>query len=295
LIAPQAGPLRLRRPPAQIATPQSQRSLGKMPEILLIAGLLLLPLQAVQISISQPGHLWVVVSLLVMFHHKVFRISRAEIVALLLFLAFAAILTYLQDFYRIKEFQQFLKFAFIYPAMYFVGRWLGVQFGDQPLPLGYKFLFAFLLFQYFVQTFELPVIYREFSFAGGTLNGTFMEKNWLSLYFFLFSYVLLLKDDSKSGTLLFFALNAVVGILAPSKGTLIACGIVFLFLPRVPNIVKIVAIVGGALLYATVLSDTFDGASLSHKLESERGAALDATMNLVAENPLGYGFGFIEG
>lgn len=263
-------------------------------DMLLIGGLLALSLQVVQISVVQLGHLWVMLCAGLMVLQGKYRISAAELTAYLLFISVACILTFLQDFPRVKEVDQLIKFIFFYPCFYFAGRWLGWNYREKPLPVGYMFLFGFLIFQYATQLLSLPVIYKEISFGQGALHGTFRERNWLAVYFLVFSYILLLKDTSKWKWITFFALNIVVMLLSGSKTTFVACGIIFLLQARIPLLYKIAPAIMGVVLYIIVFGDELTGDRLNVKLEEERGLAFQAAVDLIGTNPLGYGFGFVE-
>lgn len=263
-------------------------------EIILVGGLLLLPLQAVKLSIAQPAHLWVLIALVVMLFYERPRLSGTELIAYAAFVYFTLALTFMQDYTRIKEMDQLVKFVLFYPAFYVVGKWLGWHFGDRSLPLAYGFLFIFLIFQYAAQALHIPVIYEEISFGQGALHGTFKERNWLAVYFLLLSYVLLLKDRSNRGFLLFFGLNIVVMLLSGSKTTFIAAGIVFLLQSRLPLWIKILPVIIGAMFYLSIFSEELTGDRLAVKLEEERGLAFTVSLDLLRANPFGYGLGFVE-
>lgn len=263
-------------------------------EIILIAGLLLIPLQVVRLSIAQPAHLWVLIAFAMMLFYERPKVSAAELIVYTAFIYFTLALTFMQDYARIKEMDQVIKFMLFYPAFYMVGKWLGLRFGDRALPLGYGFLFIFLIFQYLVQALHLPVIYEEISFGQGALHGTFRERNWLAVYFLLFSYVLLMKNRSNWGFFLFFSLNAAVMLLSGSKTTFVAVGIVFLLQSRLPLWLRTLPIIIGTIFYLSIFSGEFTGDRLAVKLEEERGLAFIVSLDLLRANPLGYGLGFVE-
>ncbi|MES5048086.1 hypothetical protein ABVB72_22810 [Rhizobium nepotum] len=270
-----------------------KRRMGLL-EIILIAGLLLMPLQVVRLSIAQPAHLWVLIAFAMMLFYDRPRVSATELIAYTAFIYFTLALTFMQDYTRIKEMDQVIKFMLFYPAFYVVGKWLGLRFGDRALPLGYSFLFIFLIFQYSVQALHLPVIYEEISFGQGALHGTFRERNWLAVYFFLFSYVLLMRNRSNWGFLLFFGLNVAVMLLSGSKTTFVAVGIVFLLQSRLPLWIRILPIIIGAMFYLSIFSEELTGDKLAIKLEEERGLAFTVSLDLLRANPIGYGLGFVE-
>lgn len=276
-----------------------QAELGKArhPDVLsllLVAGLLTLPLMVVRVSILQPGHVWLLAALGIIVVTRAFRFTTAEVLAYLIFMYCAVTLTLLQDFPRVKQVDQIVKFAIFYPGFYVVGRSLGWHIRDKKLPIGYGFLFAFLAFQYVTQALSLPIIYQEISFGQGALHGTFLERNWLAFYFFLFSYVLLLRDTSKYRFIPFFVMNGLVVLLSGSKTTFIACGVIFLIRAKMPLLLKLIPLALGAMFYLTVLGDQFTQEALAVKMEEERGLALQASIELISGNMLGYGFGFVE-
>lgn len=270
------------------------RGLPKAPTVILWGALLSLPFMAIQISGLQPAHVWLVATLFYLLLIRSFTISLTEACALLFFLGFAGIVTFLQDYPRVKSFDQIIKFALFYPGFYFAGRWVAQKFADRPLPLGYAFLLLFLGFQYVTQVLELPVIYKEHLFGQGTLNGTFRERNWLAVYFLLLSYVILLKDESRWRFVPFFLINAAVTLLSGSKTTFVACGIIFLLQARANLGWKVIPMIVGAVFYMTAFADEFSEEKLNVKFEQERGLAYEASMKLIGDNPVGYGFGFVE-
>lgn len=266
-----------------------------LPYVLMLSALLLLPFQVIQISIAQPIHLWLVAALAIFAVRGDLRIlTPAEIIGYLVFIYFALVMTFLQDFGRIKYQEQILKFALIYPGFYLVGRWLGWSFRDRPLPLGYIFLFGLLAFEYLVQTLALPVIHRPISFGQGALHGTFIERNWLALYFLLYSYAILLTQRGDRRFIPFFALNGMVMLLSGSKTAFIACGLIYLIHAKTPLILRLIPAAIGAIVYMTVFSADFTGDMIAVRLEEERGLALQAALELIGQNPLGYGLGFVE-
>lgn len=265
-----------------------------MPVVLFMSGILSLPLMAIQISVAQPAHLWLLAALLYMVLLRSMVISKTEAIGLCFFLGMALILTFMQGYPKVKAPEQVLKFAFFYPAFYFVGRWLGQRFVNRPLPVGYLFLFGFLVFQYLTQALQIPVIYKEHIFGQGALNGTFRERNWLAVYFLLLSYALLLKDESRWRFIPFFAINVAVMILSGSKTTFVASGIIFLLHAKTNLGWKVIPMIAGAVLYMAVFADEFSEEKLNVKLQEERGLAYQETMDLIEANPLGYGFGFVE-
>jgi hypothetical protein len=263
-------------------------------DYIMLFGMLLLPFQVVQLSVLQPGHIWMLGALVALIIQRKIVISTTEVLAYLVCVSAAFAITLLQDVDRIKTGEQLLKFMLVYPGFYVVGRWLGSRYSSRELPFGYVFLLAFLVFELLVQTFQFPVIYQEIDFGQGSLHGTFKERNWLSFYFFLASYFLLMQKKGELRFIPFFLLNGIVTVLTANKTAIIACGVVFLIRSRVPVFIKAAAVAAGAILYLTVLGDQLTEDQLAVKLEEERGLAFQVSVELIAQNPIGYGFGFVE-
>jgi hypothetical protein len=263
-------------------------------ELTLLAGLLLLPFQVVKLSIAQPAHLWVLFAIGVMVIYRNIRVSTTEVLIYLTFLYFASVITFLQDYPRTKEIEQFIKFVLFYPAFYLVGRSLGWRYADRIFPLGYSFLFLFLVFQYITQALQLPLIYEEIDFGQGALHGTFRERNWLAVYCLLFSYLLVLREKTNKAFAIFLIFNAIVVLVSGSKTTFVAAGIAFLIHSRTPLWLRIFPVLIGVFFYISIFSDELTGDQLAVKLEEERGLALMTSLDLLKDNPLGYGWGFVE-
>lgn len=263
-------------------------------DYIMLFGMLLLPFQVLQVSVLQPGHIWMLGALVALMLQRKIVISTTEVLVYLVCISAACAITLLQDVDRIKTGEQLLKFLLVYPGFYVVGRWLGSRYSSRELPFGYVFLLAFLSFELLVQTFQVPVIYREIDFGQGSLHGTFKERNWLSFYFFLASYFLLMQKRGELRFIPFFLLNGVVTILTANKTAIVACGVVFLIRSRVPVFIKAAAVAAGAILYVTALGDQLTEDQLAVKLEEERGLAFQVSAELIAQNPVGYGFGFVE-
>jgi hypothetical protein len=63
---------------------------------------------------------------------------------------------------------------------------------------------------------------------------------------------------------------------------------------RMPLLLKTALAVMGALLYWDLFADDFSDEHLRVRMEQERGLALDTGLALVANNPFGYGLGYVE-
>ncbi len=111
----------------------------------------------------------------------------------------------------------------------------------------------FLVFQVVVEKLHVPIIFQQIDFGIGALHGTFKERNWLSSYFFLLSYWLLLRTSGERRFIPFFLLNGGVTVLTLNKTSMIACGLVFLLRSRTPLVAKFAAVFVGASLYIAVL------------------------------------------
>ncbi|MGV1906350.1 hypothetical protein [Agrobacterium cavarae] len=263
-------------------------------DIILISGILLIPFQVVQISVLQPAHFWMVAVLALIIIRGKVRINSVEVGVFLSCMAAATAMTVLQPEDRIKSGEQLLKFLFVYPGFYIVGRYLGHASLRKTLPFGYLFLAMFLVFQIIVEKLQVPIIFQQIDFGIGALHGTFKERNWLSSYFFLLSYLLLLRTSGERRFIPFFLLNGVVTVLTLNKTSIVACGLVFLLRSRTPLVAKFAAVFVGASLYIAVLGNEFTQEKINVKLEEERGLAFQSSIELIEKNPLGYGFGFVE-
>lgn len=263
-------------------------------DIIVMSGMLLLPFQFVQISVLQPAHFWMVAVLALIIIRGNVKISAVEVAAFLICIGAATAITVLQPEDRIKSGEQLLKFLFVYPGFYVVGRFVGYASLRRILPFGYLFLALFLAFQFAVEKIQVPIIFQQIQFGIGALHGTFKERNWLSTYFFLASYWLLLSTSGERRFIPFFLLNGAVTVLTLNKTSIVACGLVFLLKSRTPFIMKAATVIIGATLYLSVLGNEFSEEKINVKLEEERGLAFQASVELIEKNPLGYGFGFVE-
>jgi hypothetical protein len=191
--------------------------------------------------------------------------------------------------------EQLIKFGFLYPAFFLVGRALGGHFLHRPLPYTYVILWLALGIQYLVQYFQVPYLYHALSFGQDALYGTFRERNWLAIFFFLAAYLLFLQSPRKERDVVYFAvLGIVVALLSQSKTILIPVGmVIFLHTPR-RWVLKILFGVGGTLLYVWRFGSELSGDQLQIRLQDERGLAFLQSVQLLSDNWLGYGFGFVE-
>src|ERR1700730_11347347 len=208
---------------------------------------------------AQPGHIWMLFALGIIVIYGAVGVTALEAIVFAGFIFAAICLTIYQDYERIKSGEQIFKFLIIYPGFYIVGRGLGELYITKDTPIGYKFLFIFLLFQFIVQALAIPYIFEELPFGLSSLHGTFKERNWLAMYFFLVSYFLFLKAKDNKAFLPFFFLNGIVMVLSGSKTLIVACGIVFLIKARVPVILKLAGLIAAASIYSYVFSEDFSG------------------------------------
>jgi hypothetical protein len=127
------------------------------------------------------------------------------------------------------------------------------------------------------------------------LYGTFKERNWLAIFFFLSSYLLFLRSSRRSVDVVnFLALSAVVTLLSDSKTILVSCGIALVLHYPGRWITKVVALVTVTSLYIWRFGYELSGNLLRVRLEDERGLAFMQSVDLLAKEWLGYGFGFVE-
>lgn len=259
-----------------------------------VSGMLLITLQSTQIAMAQPGHLWMLAAAFFAIARGQAYITAREIFVLAIFICTTIVCTYFQDFGRVKAAEQIFKFGLIYPGFYFVGRWLGTIYSARQLPLGYKYLFGLLAVQFIVQLLAIPLLYHELNFAEGALHGTFKERNWLALYFLMFSYFIFLRSRSTPAFAIFIVLNGIVALLSGSKTAFIGCGIIFLIHGRTNIGLKAVALIIGAAFYWWIFANDLSADQLAVRTETERGLAFSYAIDLIRENPFGHGVGFVE-
>lgn len=263
--------------------------------VLLLSGLLLLPLQVLQIGVVQPAQLWAVAVLALLVQRGQIRASVAEVLIYALFMAFALVATFFAGYPHIKMTEQLMKFGFLYPAFFLVGRALAVHFGQAPLPYGYRLLWLLLGIQFALQFFEVPYLFRKIDFMQDALYGSFKERNWLAIYFFLASYVLFLRSPRAARDAFnFVALGVAVALLSQSKTILVPVAMAMLL--HVPGRLglKSLLVVAGTALYVWRFGKELSGQMLEVRLQDERGLAFAHSVELLSDNWLGHGFGFVE-
>ncbi|MDP2026308.1 hypothetical protein [Sulfuriferula sp.] len=272
-------------------TPLSDASWNR----LFLAGLVLMSLQWLQVSIVQFQQLWAVLALALLIQRAEIRAGVTETLVFAMFLGFALVATFFSGYPHIKMVEQIMKFGFLYPAFYLVGRALGTHYLQRKLPFGYTLLWIWLLLQYAVQYFQVPFIYHPVGFMQDVLYGTFKERNWLAIFFFLTAYALFLQSSRTPRDVLnFAAVGVAVALLSGSKSILIPVGIVTLL--QVPGRwgLKTILVVAGTSLYIWLFGSELSGQLLQVRLQDERGLAYLQSVHLLSENWLGYGFGFVE-
>ncbi len=272
-------------------TPLSDASWNR----LFLAGLVLMSLQWLQVSIVQFQQLWAVLALALLIQRAEIRAGVTETLVFAMFLGFALVATFFSGYPHIKMVEQIMKFGFLYPAFYLVGRALGTHYLQRKLPFGYTLLWVWLLLQYAVQYFQVPFIYHPVGFMQDVLYGTFKERNWLAIFFFLTAYALFLQSSRTPRDVLnFAAVGVAVALLSGSKSILIPVGIVTLL--QVPGRwgLKTLLVVAGTSLYIWLFGGELSGQLLQVRLQDERGLAYLQSVHLLSENWLGYGFGFVE-
>lgn len=262
---------------------------------LLLSTLLLLPLQALQLGVVQPVQLWAVAVLALLIKRGHIRASVVEALIYALFMAFALVATFFAGYPHFKTAEQLMKFGFLYPAFFLVGRALGAHFRQAPLPYGYPLLWLLLGVQIALQLFEVPYLFRRVDFMQDALYGSFKERNWLAIFFFLASYVVFLRSPRAARDVLYFAaLGVVVALLSQSKTVLVPVAMaILLHVPGRPGL-KGLALAVGTALYVWHFGKELSGQMLEVRLQDERGLAFTHSMELLSDNWLGYGFGFVE-
>lgn len=260
-----------------------------------IVGLFLISLQFFQIGPAQSGQLWVLGTLALVVLRGGLAPRLQEVLCYVLFMATALVLTFFADYDRVKAVEQVIKFAIVYPACYLVGRSLGSHYQSRNIPFGFTSLWLFLVFQFLVQHFEVPVLHQHVPFMQGALHGTFKERNWLAVFFFLGAYLLFLRSDRKpKSAALFASVCIAVALLSGSKTILIPCGVVLLLQFKGGGVLKWLAVAAGAGLFYYRFGPELSGELLRVRLEEERGLALIQVIELIERNFVGYGFGFVE-
>lgn len=136
---------------------------------LFMLGLLLLPLQMIPIGIVQTSQLWAVLALGLLIQRAQIRASLTETLVYAMFLGFALVATFFSGYPRFKMAEQLMKYAFLYPAFYLIGRALGTHYLQRALPYTYSVLWVGLGLQYLVQYFQVPYLYHAVEFMHGAL------------------------------------------------------------------------------------------------------------------------------
>jgi hypothetical protein len=259
-----------------------------------IVGMIALALQSVQIGMAQPAHVWMLLALGIGVLRGKISLTGRDAFFFFLFIATMLAATFFQGFGRVKAGEQLLKYCLIYPGFYCVGRWFGVSYSNRKFPIGYVFLAAMLAVQYVIQDLKIPHLYVELDFAEGALHGSFKERNWLAIYFLLFSYAIFLKSRTTPALILFLAINAAAAYFSGSKTAFLACGLIFLIHGRTAIPLKILFLIIGGSIYWWMFSSAFSADEIQLRLEAERGLALTYASDLLEGNIFGYGVGFLE-
>ncbi|CAN0627636.1 conserved membrane protein of unknown function [Burkholderia multivorans] len=257
--------------------------------------LLLNAIQFLKVGGAQLSQLFAVAMLPVLMVRRRIHVSGWELWAYGLFIGIALSLTFLSGYPRFKAAEQIIKFAFVLPAFYLLGKYFGARARARPLPFGYLVIVGFLAFQYALQYFDVPVLYEKVEFMQDAVHGSFKERNWFAAFFFLTSYLCFLKSPRRVADVLrFLVLAVVVTLLSESKTVLIACGIAVLLQVRGYLAAKLVTILAGAGFYLYMFTRELTGDQLEVRLQQERGLAFTQSIKLVTQDWLGHGFGFVE-
>lgn len=262
---------------------------------LFVLGLLLLPLQFIQIGIAQPSQLWTLLALGLLIQRGLIQVSVAETLVYVMFMGCALVATFFSGYPHVKATEQLIKFGFIYPAFFLIGRALGAHYLGRALPYAYTLLWVLLGLEYLVQFFEVPYLHRTIDFMQDALYGTFKERNWLAIYFFLASYMLFLRSPRRLVDVIsFIVFGVVVTLLTGSKSLPVSSAMVLLLHYPGQWAMKITAAAAGSALYVWHFGHELSGNLLRVRLEDERGLAFMQSMDLLTKNWLGHGFGFVE-
>lgn len=279
----------------QMASSLSQTRADREVGLLFLSLLLALSIQFPSFSVAQIGHLWGVAVFGILLMTGRVKASAFEFAVFAVFILVALINTYMSDYDRIKAAQQAFKFALVYPAFYLVGRYFGSYYVDRRLPFGITMILVFLVAQWLAQYLHVPFIYEELTFQRDAIHGTFKERNWFAVFFFFVSYALFLKRRSDvSSALIFLGLGVVLTILSGSKSILVVVGAALMLNHRGHLGFKLVALVLGGMVFLEMFASQLSGEMLRVRLEDERGLAFVLSARLVAQDWLGFGFGFVE-
>ncbi|WP_078119566.1 hypothetical protein [Thiosocius teredinicola] len=260
-----------------------------------LAGLMLLSLQVVSAGPAQTGHLWASAMLAYLILQRRVTATPIELGIFLAFFTVALINTVMVDVHRIKDEFQILKFAVVYPAFFIVGRFYGQYYFKRRLPLGVWFIAGFVVVQWLIQHFQLPVIHQPLQFQEGSLHGTFRERNWFAVMLFFMAYIVMLKTPSRMlSAIEFLAICVLVTLLSGSKSVLVAGGIALLFAFRGHLTLKVLGVIVGGAIFIELFAWQLSGDLLRVRLEDERGLAAVLSWDLIQRDWLGYGFGFVE-
>lgn len=266
--------------------------------ILFVSGLLLLPLQSVQLGMAQPGHLWALAVLPLFLLLKPIRPTILELTVFLLFIVIALFNTLVKDYDHVKSTEQIFKFACVYPGIFLIGRWLGARYAERPLPFGWLFILALLLAECALQIMQVPYLFVRVPFMQDAIYGSFKERNWFAIFFFFLAYITYLKKGGRIWPAAqFFGFCMLVTVLSGSKTILVAAAIAVILQMkggRYSPYAKVAAICIGGLFYFHQFSNELSGQLLQVRLQEERGLAFSESIRLIEENIGGYGFGFVE-
>jgi hypothetical protein len=223
------------------------------------------------------------------------HVGAWEVWAFALFAGAALSTTFLSGYPRFKAAEQIVKFIFVMPAFYLIGRYYGARACRRPLPFGYVAIAAFVAIQYALQYFDVPVLYEKVDFMQNAVHGSFKERNWFAAFFFLSAYACFLQSPRRvSDVAKFVALALVVTLLSESKTVLIACALVILLQVRGHLFAKVLTMAAGAAFYLYMFTRELTGDQLQVRLQQERGLAFVESVKLVGRDWIGHGFGFVE-
>jgi len=256
----------------------------------------LLPVQFVLIGGAQLSQLLALVFLLFMFVKREIEFNFLELYVYLLFLFMAVLLTFDNEYVRIKQWDQVLKFVLIYPAFYLAGRRIGIDYARRKIPFGYISLWFILFAEYIIHVLEIPVVYQKVEFAQDAIHGSFKERNWFAVYFFFLSYIMYYKSKRDlCATMMFVLISVAVALLSESKSNLVCVMLALLVHARTGSIMKWIILILGLVFYIVIFGNEITGDRLAVRLEEERGLAFERSIILIGQNFIGYGFGFVEG
>jgi hypothetical protein len=267
----------------------------KVTSFTFISVLLILPFEWVSIGPAQISQIWCILVVLLLFLFGKLRITFPEVAVFTSFILISLLITFATDYHHIKEIEQTIKFLFVYPAIYLVGRWAGEQYSGASVPYNYIIICCLFAFEVAVQMLHFPVIFKDVVFMQDVIYGTFKERGWLGLFFFFLLYTKFLQGNKTwKDVVVFGAIAAVVTGATGAKMIIPCTGIAVLFSGKDGWLVKSIFLTAGGLIFLVWLQYNLSGNEVNFRVENERGLALRMGLRIIQDDWLGHGFGYVE-